>query len=140
MRIFLDTSALIAYYNVDDRYHAEASETMERLRRGEIPLTRFYTTDYILDETLTFIECVLGIHELAVEVGEALQTSPFTTIIRIDEEIFSEAWSMFKRSRGYSFTDCTSFTVIKKYGITHAFTFDKNFRDAGFQIIPIMKT
>lgn len=33
MRIFLDTSALIAYYNVDDRYHAEASETMERIKK-----------------------------------------------------------------------------------------------------------
>ena len=136
MKIFLDTSALIAYYNVDDLYHAEASETMEKIRRGEIPLTRFYTTDYILDETLTFIECVLSMHELAVEVGEALQASPFTTIIRIDEETFREAWSIFKKSRGYSFTDCTSFTVMKKYGITHAFTFDRHFRDAGFQSIP----
>jgi len=136
MKIFLDTSALIAYYNVDDRYHAEASETMKRIERGETPLTRFYTTDYILDETLTFIECVLGMHELAVEVGEALQTSPFTTIIRIDEEIFSEAWSIFRESRGYSFTDCTSFTVMKKYGIPIAFTFDRHFQDEGFQTIP----
>ena len=136
MKIFLDTSALIAYYNVDDRYHIEASETMKRISGGEIPLTRFYTTDYVLDETLTFIECVLGMHELAVKVGEALQTSPFTTIIRIDEEIFSEAWSIFRESRGYSFTDCTSFTVMKKYGIPIAFTFDRHFRDEGFQTIP----
>ena len=136
MKIFLDTSALIAYYNVDDRYHIEASETMKRISGGEIPLTRFYTTDYILDETLTFIECVLGMHELAVKVGEALQASPFTTIIRIDEEIFSEAWSIFRESRGYSFTDCTSFTVMKKYGIPIAFTFDRHFRDEGFQTIP----
>lgn len=136
MKIFLDTSALIAYYNVDDRYHAEASETMEKIRGGEIPLTHFYVTDYILDETLTFIECVLEMHELAVEVGEALQTSPFTTIIRVDEEVFTEAWNIFRRSRGYSFTDCTSFTVMKKYGITHAFTFDKHFRSMGFQPIP----
>lgn len=136
MKIFLDTSALIAYYNVDDQYHAEASETMEKIKRGEIPLTRFYTTDYVLDEMLTFIECVLERHELAVEVGEALQTSPFTTIIRIDEDIFTEAWNMFKKSRGYSFTDCTSFIVMKKYGITYAFTFDKYFRGVGFQSIP----
>ena len=137
MKIFLDTSALIAYCNVDDRYHPEASKTMERIRRGEIPLTRFYTTDYVLDETLTFIECVLKIHELAIEVGEALQTSPFTTIIRIDEETFKEAWNIFKNSKGYSFTDCTSFAAMKKYGVTHVFTFDKHFQEAGFQTIPL---
>jgi len=135
MKIFLDTSALIAYYNVDDRHHAEASETMEKIRRGEIPLTRFYTTDYILDETLTFIECVFGAHELAVQVGKPASI-PFTSIIKIDEETFSEAWSIFKESRGYSFSDCTSFAAMRKYGITHAFTFDKHFREAGFQIIP----
>jgi len=68
--------------------------------------------------------------------GGALQTSPSTTIIRIDEEIFSEAWSIFRESRGYSFTDCASFTVMKKYGIPIAFTFDRHFRDEGFQTIP----
>ncbi|MEM2962778.1 MAG: PIN domain-containing protein [Candidatus Bathyarchaeia archaeon] len=136
MKIFLDTSALIAYYNMDDRHHPEAYEAMERMRRGETPITRLYTTDYVIDETLTFIECVLKVHELAVEVGEALQTSPFTTIIKVDEETFTEAWHIFRKSRGYSFTDCTSFAAMKKYGITHAFTFDKHFRDAGFQPIP----
>ena len=136
MRIFLDTSALIAYYNTDDRYHAEASQTMERIRKGEIPLTRFYTTDYVLDETLTFIECLLGAHELAVKVGEALQASPYTTLIMVDKEVFSEAWAIFKGSRGISFTDCTSFVVMKKHDIARAFTFDRHFREVGFQLIP----
>ena len=136
MKIFLDSSAIIAYYNADDKYHAEASEIMEKIRRGQIPLTRFYTTDYILDETLTFIEYVLGMHKLAVEVGEALQTSPFTTMVRVDEETFREAWRIFKDARGCSFTDCTLFAVMRKYGINHAFTFDKHFQDASFQPIP----
>ena len=55
MKIFLDTSALIAYYNVDDIHHPKASKTMDSIKSGKIPLTRFYTTDYIIDETLTFI-------------------------------------------------------------------------------------
>ncbi|MGC8911035.1 MAG: type II toxin-antitoxin system VapC family toxin [Nitrososphaeria archaeon] len=136
MKIFLDTSALVAYYNADDRYHNEAFEIMEKIKRGVIPLTRFYITDYILDETLTFIECVIGAHDLAIKVGESLQTSPFTTIVRIDDEVFNDAWNMFKKSKGYSFTDCTSFTIMKKYGVTHAFTFDKHFGEAGFMSIP----
>ena len=136
MKIFIDTSALIAYYNVDDEHHAEASEAMEKIRKGEIPLTRFYTTDYIFDETITLIECVLNRHELALNVGEALQTSPFTITIRINEDLFREAWSFFKENKGYSFTDCTSFNAMKKHGVTHAFTFDKHFQNAGFQTIP----
>ena len=136
MKIFVDTSALIAYYNIDDRYHAEAFEFVEKIKKGEIPLTRFYTTDYIFDETITFIERVLNRHGLAIDVGEALQTSPFTVIIRINEELFDEAWNFFRENKGYSFTDCTSFNAMKKHGVTHAFTFDKHFQEAGFRAMP----
>jgi predicted nucleic acid-binding protein len=136
MKIFIDTSALIAYYNIDDLHHAEASEVFNKIEKGEISLTRFFTTDYILDETVTFIECMLNRHELAVSVGQGLLTSPFTTLLRIDEEFFQEAWNHFGDSRGHSFTDCTSFTVMRKFGITHAFTFDRHFGEAGFQTIP----
>lgn len=136
MKIFADTSALIAYYNIDDKHHAEAYKTMEKIRRGEITLTRFYITDYVFDETITFIECVLNRHELALNIGEALQTSPFTTIIRINEDLFSDAWNFFKQSKGFSFTDCTSMNAMKKHGITQAFTFDKHFQEVGFQTIP----
>ena len=136
MKIFTDTSALIAHYNIDDKYHDEAFEVMEKIRKAEIHLTRFYLTDYIFDETITFIECVLNNHELSLKVGEALQTSPFTTIIQIDQELFNEAWNFFKRNKGYSFTDCTSFIAMNKNGINNAFTFDKHFKKAGFQTIP----
>ncbi len=136
MKIFIDTSALIAYYNADDKYHSEASEVMKKIKQGEISLTCFYLTDYIFDETITFIERVLGNHELALKVGEALQTSPYTTMIQVDEEIFREAWSFFKQNKGYSFTDCTSFQAMKKHSLNHAFTFDQHFRKAGFKTIP----
>jgi len=136
MKIFLDTSAIIAYYNINDRYHGEAVEVMEKIKRSEIPLTRFYTTDYIFDETITFIECVLNNHELALKLGEALQTSPLTTIIWVDEELFRESWEFFKQGGGYSFTDCTSFQAMRKNGIDSAFTFDEHFRKAGLETIP----
>ena len=136
MKIFIDTSALIAYYNIDDEHHVQALEIMEKIKKGEIPLTRLYITDYIFDETITFIECVLNKHELALNVGEALQTSPFTLMIQISEDLFKEAWNYFKKNKGYSFTDCTSFNAMRNQGITHAFTFDKHFQNAGFQTIP----
>ncbi len=136
MKIFLDTSALVAYYNINDKYHVEASEVMESIKRSEIPLTRFYVTDYIFDETVTFIECVLGNHEFAVKIGEALQTSPLTTIIQVDEDLFTESWGFFRQNEGYSFTDCTSFQVIKRHGIDSAFTFDEHFKKIGIKTIP----
>jgi len=136
LKIFIDTSALIAYYNADDRHHGEAAEVMAKIEGGEIPLTRFYVTDYIFDETVTFIECVLSRHQLARDVGEALLQSPFTTMLRIDEDVFQEAWSRFVGMQGSSFTDCSSFVVMERQGITHALTFDRHFREAGFKTLP----
>lgn len=136
MKVFMDTSALIANYNVDDIHHIKAIEVMEKIREGEIPLTSFYITDYVFDEAVTFIKCVLDKPKLATTIGEALLTSALTTMIRVDEDIFEEAWALFKQNKGYSFTDCTSFSVMKRYDITHAFTFDKHFENAGFKMIP----
>lgn len=136
MKIFLDTSAIIAYYNADDRFHPEASRVMGEIAGGRIPFTRFYASDYVFDEAVTFIECVLGDHGLAVDVGEALLSSPFSTILRVDGDIFEDAWSRFRASRGLSFTDCSSFTLMEDIGISHAFTFDSHFRKAGFQTLP----
>lgn len=135
MKIFIDTSALIAYYNADDRHHGEAAEVMGKIEGGEIPLTRFYITDYVFDETMTFMECVLKKHRLAMDVGKALLSSPFTTMLRIYEEDFQGAWSRFAETKNVSFTDCSSFSVMERLGITHAFTFDRHFREAGFKTL-----
>jgi len=135
LKIFLDTSALVAYYNIDDRNHAKAREVVAKIEKGEVPLTRFYISDYVFDETVTFIRCVLHQHELALSVGEALQSSPFTTIVWVDEGVFREAWDLFKRRGECSFTDCTSFALMKRMGIQRAFTFDAHFREAGFEAI-----
>jgi len=135
LKIFLDTSALVALYNTDDSHHEEARATMEMIRRGEIPFTRFYTTDYIIDETLTFLSRVVKNHGLAVEVGKALLGSPFTSIIYIDQDFFQRSWERFQSVEGPSFTDCASFTAMDDTGVNHAFTFDAHFKTAGYRTL-----
>jgi len=51
------------------------------------------------------------------------------------------AWGFFRKYRDHelSFTDCTSFAAMRKYGIREAFTFDEDFSKAGFEIVPRRK-
>jgi len=46
-----------------------------------------------------------------------------------------EAWQMFKRytDKACSFTDCTSFVVMRHRGMREAFTNDHNFEQVGYQ-------
>ena len=66
----------------------------------------------------------------------ALLSSTFMTMLSIDEEAFRGAWSRFRGMQGLRFTDCSSFAVMERHGITHAFTFDRQFRETGFKTLP----
>jgi len=59
--------------------------------------------------------------------------------VRIDAEQFQEAWGLrlkFDDQPGISFTDLSSFVVMRKRGIATVLTQDRHFRMAGFQPVP----
>ncbi|SHF68103.1 PIN domain-containing protein [Desulfofundulus australicus DSM 11792] len=41
------------------------------------------------------------------------------------------------RDKDFSFTDATSFAVMYRYGINLAFTFDRHFKQYGFETVGI---
>ncbi len=135
MKIFIDTSAIVAYYNADDKYHERALEAMREIKDGSIPLTRLYISDYVFDEAMTFFKCVLNRREVAVKIGEAFRESPFTSLLRVDEHVFDEAWERFRKDLGSSFTDCTSYVLMDRHGINTCFTYDAHFKSAGYQTL-----
>lgn len=134
MVVFVDTSAWIALYIADDRNHRAARAQWEELIDRKALLV---TTNYVIDETITAVRAIAG-HHLAVKLGEALFTSRLLRRLRIDEALEGEAWEIFKRydDQAFSFTDCTSFAVMRAEGIGTAFAFDRDFLIAGFQILP----
>lgn len=40
------------------------------------------------------------------------------------------------RDKDFSFTDCTSFVIMREVRLTHAITTDSHFRQMGFQVLP----
>lgn len=56
----------------------------------------------------------------------------------ITPERFAKAREVFRRynkDKIWSFTDCTSYVVMKELKIKKVFTFDKNFTEMGFEIV-----
>lgn len=131
--VFIDTSAFLAIKNSRDTYHKEAITTKNvLLSRGE-PLI---TSDYVLDESYTIIRFRAG-HRIAIEFGEEVRQSRLIEVIPVGPKFIEDAWSFFKKhkDKDYSFTDCTSFVIMKQMKIHRAFTFDPHFSHAGFDIV-----
>jgi len=138
VKVFLDTTALVAYYNVRDEHNKEAAEIFEKIKNKEIPVARMFTTDFIIDESLTTILALTKRHDFAVKLGKSVLESAFVEKLWTSLNVFEEAWKLFQESsrQRYSFTDCVSFVHMKNLAIETAFSFDKHFKMAGFNTIP----
>jgi predicted nucleic acid-binding protein len=130
--IFVDTSAWVALYVAQDDRHPEAAAFWERLRRHGAPLL---STFDIFGETLTVIRSRASL-EQALDFGEAFLSSRILVREEVGPEVRSQAWELLKqyRDKPLSFTDCTSFAVLRRRGLRHVFSFDDDFRRLGFLV------
>ena len=137
MRLFLDTSALAAIEDLDDLNHENAIAFREEIRLGKTPFRSLYTSNYVIDETLTLLRVHCG-HSVAVEFRKALEASKLVNVLWVTESLEKAAWQIFQKytDKTYSFTDCNSFALMESQAIRNAFTFDQHFSQHGFTIVP----
>jgi hypothetical protein len=138
--IFMDTSAFKAYYDKRDKHYRDARSFVSGVVSGKNEFRLFVTSDYIIDETATLVKVACGAEE-ASRFLDAVQRSRIIIVTHVEEEYFKKAKEMFEKytDKKWSFTDCTSFTIMKELGINNAFSFDEDFEQAGFKIHPLME-
>jgi predicted nucleic acid-binding protein len=129
-KLFIDTGALVALFDEDDHNHMMSIVLFEDIKKQRI---RIVLTDYILDECITTVLARAG-HRSAVAAGGFMLSSKILELVWLDESIKLKAWEYFKKhsDKHYSFTDCTSFVLMKEMKLTHYFAFDDDFNKAGF--------
>ena len=132
MKLLADTSALIALVVELDTRHPEAV----RFTRQN-PHFRFVVTELILGELATRVRALRGARK-AVEVAEDLLASPRHELVFVDLELIRGALTRMARfdDKRLSLTDCVSFELMENLGLRTAFTFDRDFRDCGFETVP----
>lgn len=132
MRLFVDTSAWLALNDKGDQCHEQAVAKSLEIKTKRIELI---TSEYVLDESITLIRYRVS-HRAAVFWGDSLFKSSIVKVLDVTDIIRSKAWEMFKRydDKEFSFTDCTSFVLIRNLRLPKAFTFDEDFRQMGIEI------
>ena len=130
-RVFVDTSAWFAYVNASDPDYERVRQLLDE------PSHQLVTSNYVVDETVTLTQARLG-HRRAVTVGRALLDPATIELLRVTPPDERTAWMLFERRRDktYSFTDCTSFVLMRREHIGRAVALDAHFTQEGFTVIP----
>ena len=139
-KLFIDTWGWLTLHDKGERYHQQAQKAYQQAvqERGQI-----YTTDYVLDETLTFFFRQLPASRAEQSMKGLLSAFSVSNfhLIRINEERFTqteELRSRFLDKPLISFTDLTSMVVMRELDITTILTEDAHFTHVGmgFQLLP----
>lgn len=132
-KLFVDTSAWYAIADKGDNNHQSALIYRNQIARKY----KLITSNYILDELYTLLLIHLGSYWTVnfKKKFDFLRESEILEITWIDEKIAAETWTIFERfnqDKKWSFTDCTSYVLMKKLNINEVFTFDHHFQQMGF--------
>ncbi|MCE5329083.1 PIN domain-containing protein [bacterium] len=131
--LFIDSSAFFALLDKNDTCHEKSLKFFNEIKENFYP----FTSDFILSESFTLIRRKLGIG-IATKLGEVVFSSNILKIFYIDENLILESYDLFKKYEDwqFSFTDCSSFIVMKNFRISKAFCFDEHFVNMGFKSVP----
>ena len=131
--VFVDTWGWLVLANDRDPAFGAVAE-LRRRHAGNGSL--WITTDYVLDEAITrlFMATPFRQAETFCKGIFESQTAGVLSIESIHAQRFEEAYRLRLRYRDkprISFTDLTSFTVMRELGIRHVLTGDAHFSQVG---------
>jgi len=128
-RVFVDSGAFYALADADDANRAAAHAIRTHLAAHR---ARLFTSNFIVDESYTLLLAHLGYRQ-AITFLNGLAASPITIVrVSVDDERQAQQILRTYDDKRFSFTDATSFAVMKRHTLTHAFAFDRNFSQYGF--------
>ena len=134
--VFVDTAGLYALADHADFSHRKAERYVTGLVKSGGALV---LTDYVVDEACTLAKARAGAQG-ALQLLQIIDRSEAFRWVWIGEQRFESAKSFFRKhaDHGYSFTDCTSFIVMRELRLRDALTSDRHFVEAGFRaLLPV---
>ncbi len=132
-KVLVDTSGWYALLDRNDASHSRVRAAVDRLLTGGRMLV---TTDYIVDESATLAKARAGSYA-AARLLDLLKSSRLVEWEWIGADRFGRAEALFRKhhDQGFSFTDCTTFALMRELRLSEALTTDRHFTTAGFKAL-----
>lgn len=132
MRVFVDTSALVALVDASEDEHAACGGAWKTLLLDDASLV---TSSYVMVETYALVQRRLGLEAVRVLTADFL---PLIAVDWVDEFVHGAALAslLTANRRDLSLVDCVSFEIMRRRDVTHAFALDTDFSKQGFTLVP----
>ena len=129
-RTFVDTSFFVAFLSPGDELHREASLLFTKNSASWV------TTAWVLIELGNYVSRERE-RPLFKPFIEQLQQDRRVHIIDAEMELFYAGLDLYadRADKTWSFVDCISFIVMKRWGIRNALSADRHFAQAGFNVL-----
>jgi hypothetical protein len=131
MSVFVDTGVFFAHHDTDAERHEQAVSAFDALLDGAYGQP--YTSDYVLDETVTLTRVRTGSFDAASSVaGRILGEGPYPDVfetINIEGDGVRSSLRTFRQydDHDLSFTDATTIRLCESRGIDVVLSFDDDF-------------
>jgi uncharacterized protein len=137
VRVFIDSGGWLSVLVRTDRHYQVGKSYFDRLLAQR---ARIWTTSLILDEVITRLRYDVG-HAQAAEFIRLVQRSVAAgtlSVSEIDREMWACAEELFLKysESKLSFTDCTSFALLRVMDADEVFGFHSHFEMMGFPLQP----
>ncbi len=132
MNVYIDTSAFLAVLNAGDEFHTQALPIwFALLDDNQIKMN---TNSFVLVESYALIQNRLGLDAVKTFTQDIY---PMLIVHWVEEHIFQQSIVSFLSAsrKNLSLVDCTSFVTMLTAKINKVFTFDKYFKEQGFDMI-----
>lgn len=127
MKVFIDTSALVALLVDKEQFHLKVVRKYKDYRQAR---TVLFTSYYILDELFTrLLYYKVDIRKHIQKLKDSIAANELT-VLQIDDTLFNKSVDIFLKFSDHkiSFTDATSYILYKDFALDEVFTLDDDFK------------
>lgn len=132
--LFVDTGALVARVLPRDQHHRASRTGWSNLEGIDVKL---FSSEHVLDEAITLLVRQAGPTYAARWARDHLASQEIEWL-NTNRDDWHDAlrWLDKLADQKPSFTDCLSFALMRREGLTTVFGFDQHFAFAGFEQWP----